>query len=73
MPSALDDMLHTMQEQDYDITGLESMIKEDWEPGREEGDGNCYYHFGIVFKYREVEDGCISVIERAARTPCVIV
>jgi hypothetical protein len=51
--SALDDMLHLMQEQDYDITGLEGQIKEDWEPGQDEGDGDCYYHFGIIFKYQE--------------------
>ena len=49
--SALDDMLHLMQEDGYDITGLEGQIKEGWEPSQDEGDGvNCYYHFGIVFK-----------------------
>ncbi len=51
--SALDDMLHLMQE-DYDITGLEVQIKEDWEPSQDEGDGKgCYYHFGIIFKWEQ--------------------
>ena len=50
--SALDDMLHLMQEDDYDVTGLEGQIKEDWEPSTDEGDGvGCYYHFGIIFKW----------------------
>jgi hypothetical protein len=49
--SALDDMLHIMED-DYDITGLEGQIKEDWEPSQEEGDGHSrYYHFGIVFRF----------------------
>lgn len=48
--SALDDLLHIL-EQDYDITGLEGQIKEEWEPSTDEGDGHLfYYHFGIVFK-----------------------
>jgi len=52
--SALDDMLHTMQEDDYDITGLEGQIKEDWEPSQDEGDGKgCYYHFGIIFRFTQ--------------------
>jgi len=52
--SALDDMLQMMQEDDYDITGLEGQIKEDWEPSTDEGDGvGCYYHFGIIFKFKE--------------------
>jgi hypothetical protein len=52
--SALDDMLHLMQEQDFDITGLEGQIKEGWEPSTDEGDGvGCYYHFGIIYKYTE--------------------
>ena len=51
--SALDDMLNTMQEQDYDITGLEGQIKEGWEPSQEEGWGHFYYHFGIIFRFTQ--------------------
>ena len=50
--SALDDMLYLMQEDDFDITGLEGQIREGWEPSQEEGNGcDFYYHFGIVFKW----------------------
>jgi hypothetical protein len=50
--SALDDMLHLMQEDDFDISGLEGQIKEGWEPSTDEGDGvSCFYHFGIIFKF----------------------
>ncbi len=52
--SALDDMLYLLQDQDYDITGLEGQVREEWEPSSEEGDGeNCYYHFGIVFRFAQ--------------------
>lgn len=52
--SALDDMLHMMQEADYDITGLEGQIKDFWNPSQEEGDGKgCFYHFGITFRFEE--------------------
>ncbi len=51
--SALDDMLHLMQEQDYNITGLEGQIKEEWEPSSDEGWGHFYYHFGIIFRYTQ--------------------
>lgn len=50
--SALDDMLRILQEQDYDITGLEGQIKDFWNPMLEEGNGcDFWYHFGIVFKF----------------------
>lgn len=52
--SALDDVLHMMQDSCYDITGLEGHIKEEWEPSLDEGDGKvCYYHFGIIFRFTE--------------------
>ena len=52
--SALDDLLNTMQEQNYDITGLEGQIKEEWEPSQDEGVGNkFYYHFGIIFRFAQ--------------------
>lgn len=50
--SALDDMLNNLQE--YDISGLESQIKEEWEPKSNEGvtwSNDLYYHFGIIFKF----------------------
>jgi hypothetical protein len=50
--SALDDLFHILQEADYDVTGLESQIKERWEPSTDEGDGHSfYYHFGLVFRF----------------------
>jgi hypothetical protein len=52
--SALDDLLHTMQECGYDVAGLEGQIKEGWEPSMEEGDGRkFYYHLGLVFKWTQ--------------------
>jgi hypothetical protein len=52
--SALDDMLHMMQEDDFDVTRLEGQVKEEWEPSQDEGDGRkFYYHFGIVYRWAE--------------------
>lgn len=33
--SALDDLLHKMQERDYDVGGLEGSIKDIWHPSKE--------------------------------------
>lgn len=53
--SALEDMLNMMQEDDFDITGLEGQIKDGWRPSMDEGDGrDVWYHFGIVYKFNEV-------------------
>ena len=52
--SALDDMLFLMQDSGFDVSGLKTQIKEEWEPSSDEGDGkNCYYHFGIIYKFKE--------------------
>jgi len=47
--SALDDLLHTLQERGYDVGGLESRIKEVWNPTDEEGDGaGINYHLYLL-------------------------
>jgi hypothetical protein len=43
--SALDHLLHNLQENDYDVSGLEWQIKNVWNPTEEEGNGkDIYYH-----------------------------
>lgn len=52
--SALEDMLNKMQEDDFDIVGLEGQIKDGWRPSEYEGDGrDVWYHFGIVYNFSE--------------------
>lgn len=52
--SALEDMLNKMQEDGFDVAGLEGQIKEGWRPSEYEGDGrDVWYHFGIVYFFTE--------------------
>jgi hypothetical protein len=44
--SALDDLLHTLQVAGYDVTGVESSIKERWRPTEEEGEYHLYILIG---------------------------
>ena len=51
--SALDDMFNRLQEDGFDVEGLEGQIKEDWGPMSDEGDGrDIWYHFGIVYFFK---------------------
>jgi len=48
--SALDDLLHNLQEGGYDVAGLEGEIKSDWNPSEDEGDGETEeYRLVLLF------------------------
>jgi len=49
--SALDCLLHNLQDHGYDVEGLEARIKAVWNPSTGEGNGaTTFYHLYLVFK-----------------------
>lgn len=59
--SALENMLVLMQDSGFNVSGLKSQIKEEWEPSQDKGDGeNYYYHFGINFGFEHVMSELIA-------------